>query len=186
MKLIKLTKGKFTQVDDNLYEYLNQWKWFAIKTKKYYYAARFDCSFHPKKIVKMHRLIMNTPINIQVDHGDHNTLNNQKYNLKNATNSQNQMNKMPKNGGSGYLGVHINRGKYIVAHININGETIHLGSFKTKEAAALAYNKAAILRDSNFMNLNIINYENKQHHKEVIFNDNGTCFNCRIQCSTKQ
>ena len=42
--------------------------------------------------VKMHRLIMNAPSGIEVDHIDHCGLNNQRLNLRLATNPQNQQN----------------------------------------------------------------------------------------------
>ena len=37
MKEIQLTQGYFTQVDDEDYEYLNQWKWHC---NSYNYAGR--------------------------------------------------------------------------------------------------------------------------------------------------
>ena len=40
MKLIQLTKGKFAQVEDEDYEYLNQWKWSAKVCKNNIYANR--------------------------------------------------------------------------------------------------------------------------------------------------
>jgi hypothetical protein len=56
MKEIELTQGLFTQVDDEDFEYLNQWKWYAIKSSQTYYAVRRDVL--SKKIIQMHRIIM--------------------------------------------------------------------------------------------------------------------------------
>ena len=40
MKLIPLSKGLFTQVDDDLFDYLNQWRWHASQGGHKYYAER--------------------------------------------------------------------------------------------------------------------------------------------------
>ena len=41
MKKIPLTKGMFALVDDEDFEYLNQWKWFALRQRNNtYYAVR--------------------------------------------------------------------------------------------------------------------------------------------------
>jgi len=159
MKEIKLTRGLFVMVDDEDYEYLNQWNWYTNKSRNTYYAARYATK-NGKEIVKLlHREILNTPDNLFVDHIDHNGLNCQKYNIRNCTRSQNAMNRIPW-GKSKYLGVsveamgrHIGR---IKAQVRINKKVTCLGYFKTEELAALAYNEAAKKHYGEFANLNII------------------------------
>jgi len=150
MKEIKLTQGFVTQVDDEDYEYLNQWKWCTQKDRNNYYAVRSI----KKKLKKMSRIIINAPDGMQVDHIDHNGLNNQKYNLRICTNSQNCMNRRPY-GKSKYLGVVIDKGKYIRARIKVNGKLINLGTFETEENAAKIRDEASIKYFGEFANLNL-------------------------------
>jgi HNH endonuclease/AP2 domain len=80
-----------------------------------------------------------------IDHRDGDVTNNRWKNLRLATRSQNNANRRrPRNNTSGYKGVHLFRrlGKW-GAHIGKNGQTIHLGTFETPQAAHAAYVKAA-------------------------------------------
>jgi hypothetical protein len=151
MKKIKLTQGLSAQVDDSDYPWLNVWKWCAVKGKYTYYAVRSKPG-ERHKLLWMHRLIMNTPDDQEVDHQDHNGLNCQRHNMRNATHSENKKNVTPF-GRSKYLGVSYH-GKRIQASININGKPTHLGYFKTEEAAARRYDEMAKLHHGEFANLN--------------------------------
>lgn len=99
-----------------------------------------------------------------VDHIDRNTLNEKIENLRAATSSQNQANKEKTTGlSSKYKGVSIaivNNGyklyTYWYSLIYIDNKSKFLGSFKSEEAAALAYNKEAVKQFGEFANLNII------------------------------
>jgi hypothetical protein len=149
MKEIKLTQGKVALVDDEDFEYLNQWKWHAHKDRlNYWYAIRTVSG----KRIPMHRQIMNTPKDRQVDHIDHNGLNNQRSNLRNCTRSQNQMNRKAF-GKSKYIGVNFKSNK-IVAQIHVHGKKYHLGYFNTEEAAAIARDIASKKYYGEFANLN--------------------------------
>jgi hypothetical protein len=157
MKEITLTQGKIALVDDEDFKYLNQLKWHTVKVGKRHYAANSKRINNIITRTFMHRLIKNTSQLLQVDHIDHNGLNNQKSNLRNCTFQQNQMNKQTKN-ATGYKGVYKHKNLYIsqITPPNNNRRSIHLGYFKTKELAALAYNKAAIKYHGEFANLNYI------------------------------
>jgi len=159
MKLIPLTQGKFAMVDDDIFDFLNQWKWYANKTNKTYYAGRIICK-PQRTCIKMHRLIMGSPIGMEVDHIDHNGLNNQRHNLRNCTRGENQKNKN-KRTNSEYIGLsHFScnyKGRkynYIKASIMSNRKKIHIGCFKTEEEAARAYDKKAKELHGEFANLN--------------------------------
>lgn len=151
MKEIKLNKGFFAQVDDEDYEYLNQFRWYICSFRGKHYAIRHIQGSRPKMVL-MHREIMKALNGTEIDHKDRNSLNNQKCNLRFCTRSQNNMNKAAR-GKSQYLGVSYLR-KYIQAKIRINGKTTHLGYFKTEQLAAYAYDEAAKKYHGEFANLN--------------------------------
>jgi hypothetical protein len=83
----------------------------------------------------------------QLDHIDCDRSNNRIANLRDATPSQNHANtKRSSTNTSGFKGVSANgsSGKNPwTACIRINKKSTHLGCYKTKEEAALAYEKAA-------------------------------------------
>lgn len=154
MKEIQLTQGKITLVDDEDYERVSQYKWFAHKENIRFYAwGRIN-----KKIIKLHRFIMNihNP-KILVDHINGNGLDNRKENLRFCSASQNNFNRKPIKNISGYKGVRKElKSKNWSARIYMNYKEKYLGSFITKEDAAKAYNEAAIKYFGEFANLNII------------------------------
>jgi len=153
MREIPLTQGKVAFVDNDDYDYLMQWKWCAHKDGKTFYAVRSSSVINGKrKFIMMHRVIMNTPEGMIVDHIDHDGLNCQKYNMRNCTLKQNTKNRSAF-GMSKYLGVTTYR-NYIKAAITNDGKYTHLGNFKTKEEAALAYDEAAKKMHGEFANLN--------------------------------
>lgn len=91
MKKIILTKNRFTVVDYDDFEKLNQFVWYAhLSSGRNFYAARRDCL---NKFIYMHREIINAKKGIFVDHIDGNGLNNCKENLRVCTYQQNQFNK---------------------------------------------------------------------------------------------
>jgi len=153
MKEIKLSKGLVTQVDDDNFEYLNQFKWYALINHRTIYAQRVVQSNNKKQTLKMHRIIMNTPNELEVDHKDGNGLNNQRSNLRNCIHRDNCKNKKSSS-KSKYLGVSLNPKGIALARITHNGQRINLGSFRTIIDAAHAYDEAAIKYHGEFANLN--------------------------------
>lgn len=92
--------------------------------------------------IRMHRLILGLHITdeIEVDHINHDTLDNRKQNLRLANRFQNCMNtRAPKNNTSGVKGVYKPKGydKWI-AQINANGMRHYIGAYKTFDEAVSA------------------------------------------------
>jgi hypothetical protein len=121
-------------------------------------STNYVCGVSPLgACVRLHRLIMDAAIGDIIDHIDGDGLNNAKSNLRFVTSQQNAMNRRAwKNKrGSRFKGVHRD-GKRFRAIITVNRKNIGLGSFKTEEEAAEAYNKAASEMFGEFACLNII------------------------------
>lgn len=156
MKKIKLTRNKFALVDDVDFNFINSQKW-QCSSLGYATTHEKGKSHTTRKRIWMHRLIVNAPLNKQVDHINRNKLDNRKTNLRLATESQNKSNRTVQrnNINSGLKGVYPNGNKWR-ARIQINKVKINLGSFWTKEEAALAYNRAAKIYFGKFARLNIL------------------------------
>ena len=147
-----LSQGKFALVSPEDYEFIMKWKW-CFNGK---YAVRID----GRKTVWMHRVIaerMGLKIDDkEVDHRNHNGIDNRRENLRSATHADNQHNRpLSKRNTSGFKGVSWNKHrKKWVAHIKFNRKKIHLGYFTNKRKAAREYNRAAIKYFGKFAYLN--------------------------------
>lgn len=152
MKEIQLSQGQVSVVDDNDYEWLNQWKWHVTrKLSGIYYVVRKLSAYTPA--IWMHREIVGAIKGEFVDHANGDTLDNTRGNLRKATASQNAMNR--KKVGLGYKGTHwskVNRRWF--ATIEKDGKKIHLGCFGTSEDAAHAYDEKAKELFGEFSRLN--------------------------------
>lgn len=142
MKKIKLNSKKFKRkffiIDDWNFDKVNAYKWFIGKDG--YVMGYLNQKFsRTMPNVSVHRLIMNPPKGMQVDHKNRDIYDNREENLRIVTHSQNCMNTRKAKGyKSKYKGVRLTqRGdkKYWWAAI----KGIYLGMFKTEHQAALAY-----------------------------------------------
>lgn len=115
----------------------------------------------------LHRLVMNAPKGVQVDHINGDKLDNRRENLRLCDNTQNSHNQQRHVAGqSKYKGVRRN-GKRWQAQIAIFGIHKTLGTHDTEAEAALAYNAAARHHFGVFARLNEV--EGKEpSYEEVI------------------
>lgn len=157
MSYIELTKGKRAIVDNEDFDYLNQWKWCYVGSgyvmrRKYLGGGRGN---EKAEYILMHRLIAGTPKDMDTDHINGDGLDNRRSNLRVCTTSQNMGNTRHYGKKSQYKGVQPHKDKW-VARINIGRKTIYLGIYTTEEQAGESYNKAAKSHYGQFAKLNEI------------------------------
>jgi len=163
MKEIPLTRGKSAIVDDKDYDYLMQWKWHAYwnPSSKSFYANRMSSrNPGPRGIIRMHRVIMNCPDGMYIDHINKNTLDNRKENLRICTKSQNAANsKLRVDNSSGYKGVGYNKkNRSYSARVRFNGIYHRVHGCKSEIEAALAYDQMASELFGDFARINFPSY----------------------------
>jgi hypothetical protein len=155
---IYLGENEWTIVDPMDYYWLRKYNWYLGGNGKNYYAfTNIKTCPGKTKIVGMHRLIINPPEYLLVDHRNNNTLDNRHANLRLATHSQNACNrpKISSKTSSRYIGVYFEKrtGRW-TSKIRVNGKRLWLGRFKDELDAALAYDKAARQYHKEFARLN--------------------------------
>lgn len=154
MAYLELSQGKQALIDDEDFEWLNQWKWS--------YAGGYAQAYmgggrkNPIKM-QLHRYIMCTPEGMSTDHINGDGLDNRKSNLRICTHKQNMYNvgaRRPRNRPGKYVGVEQLPGGSWRARIRPDKRNIHIGCYITEEEAAEAYNRAAIKYYGSFAKLN--------------------------------
>jgi len=154
---IYLGEGRYTIVEPEDYYWLNNFNWVPKGSGNRSYAVRLVSDTDHIKFLSMHRLIMGSPVGLQVDHQNRNRLDNRRANLRIATPSQNQFNKgkTTRKTSSRFVGVtfvkSIGRWK---GQIMLDGKTIFLGYFDSEIEAAKAYDAAARKYHGEFARLN--------------------------------
>jgi len=159
MKEIQLTKGFVALVDDEDYETINKHHWYTSVRSRANYAKR-DVYHGGRRLTEfMHRVIMDCPEGMYIDHINHNGLDNRKENLRICTNQENCRNRIkhaPTTLGM-IKGVSISKcikSKPFRAHIKHNYKNIDIGFFANLDDAARAYDKKALELFGQYAQLN--------------------------------
>lgn len=155
MKKIRLYNGMHAIVDDDDFPVLSEYNWYFHK------GRNGDGYAHGKlprgrRNVFMHRLILNAPKGMQVDHINLNKLDNRKSNLRLCTNAENHANSVCRT-SSGYKGVYAEpkrKHQPWRAMITVNNKPLLLARCATAEEAAMYYDVAAQLFFGDFARLN--------------------------------
>lgn len=156
---IPLTQGIVALIDDEDFDLVSQFDWYARKHRRTYYATRNNPG-PPRHSEQMHRLILGLPrFGPEADHIDGVGYHNWKANLRIVTDEQNSQNKRkPKlDAASMWKGVSRTGPQCTLpwrARISIDKKLIEIGHFASEEAAALAYDAEARLHFREFACVN--------------------------------
>lgn len=154
----------FALVDEEDFEFLNQFTWSLIEWQGKQYAKRkqrlSDDKYPEYGTISMHSMILKGAI--EIDHMNGDGLDNRKENLREVTHKQNlQGQKVQRRSKSGYRGVSYfpnagqwKRKKPWRARIKVDGNDRTIGYYETPEQAAEAWNKEAFLAWGKYASLN--------------------------------
>lgn len=140
MKRIALTRGKVSLVSNSDFRTLSRFKWTAAFGANGWWAYRKTVG---GKSVYMHREILKCPEGLEVNHKNHDGLDNRRCNIRICAKWQNNGNsRLASHNTSGFKGVRFHNGKW-EANISRSNHTFYLGSFSRAKDAAKAYDKSA-------------------------------------------
>lgn len=140
-------------VDDKDYSYLKKHKWAILDG----YATTYIKIRRGKyKQIFMHRMILNPPDHLVVDHKNENRLDNRRVNIRIATRRQNVIYRKPSKGRR-FKGVYKIKGcnKFYSLIARYNKSQLYLGIFEKEEDAARAYDKKCLEIHGEFAYLNL-------------------------------
>lgn len=127
---IVTTKGEVILIDKSDEAIARTHCWYV--DSKGYAHGNFN-----KTHVRLHRLILNPPKGLVIDHVNHNKLDNRRVNLRVVTNQMNLFNLVEgKNNKSGKVGVHFNKqSQKWCSQITLDGKIISSKLFDNKDDA---------------------------------------------------
>ena len=147
-------------IDGEDFDKIKDYKW-RLSSRQYggHYAVTTILKNNQQRLMSIHRLIMNCPDGMVVDHINHNKLDNRKENLRICTHRNNTRNRtkytptISKYKGISYDGRRISN---LIVRIVVDSKCIYVGSFIDEIEAAKAYNVAAKKYFGEYALLNVI------------------------------
>lgn len=150
---VPLTQERWSLIDVGDINWVSQNKWCVrVNPAGNLYACRGVCKGGRQKFIHLHQEVFSKhfgqiPPELEIDHINHNSLDNRLENLRAVTRTENNRNRrmgsLRKKSG---LPKGVFRGKSrlnpFISQITYKGRTIYLGSFPATELAAEAFNKA--------------------------------------------
>jgi hypothetical protein len=147
MAQIPLSKDMFSTIDDEDLSLISSRKWYVVGPIRGIFYARTG---RGANILYMHRLLMQAPKHVLIDHIDGDGLNNRRINLRPATHKENMRNsKKPVGCASQYKGVTWFKGRW---KVTVNKQFV--GYFDTEIEAARVYDASIREHFGEFARLN--------------------------------
>lgn len=179
MELIIVSKKHGTHtvhLDDADYDLIKDINWRIVKEedKQVYYARGRVRNKHRalggQLLVRMHRVIMNAASNEQIDHINHNGLDNRRINLRIANHNQQTANtRLHRDSTTGFKGVTFKKKKALyIPRIRVKGKLLIGRMTKNIYDAALQYNEMAKFHFGEFAHLNALTDEQMELAKQKI------------------
>ncbi len=150
---VPLTKGYEAIIDAADVPLVDGFNWcadvhhYADGSVKVVYAVRNSPRDEngKQRAIMMHRVLLDAPHGMQVDHASSDGLDNRRSNIRLASRAENMWNRRNAgNNGSGFKGVHWSKAaKAWVARIAANGKRRTIGKYNCATAAAIAYARAS-------------------------------------------
>jgi hypothetical protein len=129
----KAADGAYMLVSDEDYDRVNAIRWHMSSNG---YAVNRNRDNGIKKTIRAHRFIMNAPIGMDVDHINHNRIDNRRSNLRVCTRSQNLHNKE-------CLGTWFDKRRSVwQVEVRVDKKKYYIGAFREKDEAVKAYREA--------------------------------------------
>jgi hypothetical protein len=156
---IPLSAGNLALVDECDLPLVTPYAWTATQNKKSTYAMRQDRTGTRgrRRNILLHRQIMSPDAGLVVDHINGDGLDNRRANLRVCTQKQNQQNvRRGLANSSGAKGVGVRKSGF-TAKIKVEKKNIWLGTYRSLDEAARAYDIAALAYFGAFACLNFPN-----------------------------
>lgn len=197
MKVIQLTQGYQTIVDNEDYEWLMQWKWGILRQGNGEVYGKRNVEM-PKRdgkrkryVLPIHRAIMGLCKGDKrvVDHINHDTLDNRRINLRIATLKQNLANRKGRRSEKpGYIGVRKEYKKW-KGRFTHQGREYASPRLDTIAEAVMWYNEVVVRYYGEFAKTNVISDEDMKEYldrktiRETLSDVKKICPTCKLEKS---